>query len=318
MFAAPPSELVDPSKQRARRPVTAPPPPVVVTPPPPPPDPVLVELGLEPDVSKLGVEIKRLRGELDTATSGFEREVADAKRLRAESAGLRERLDELRAQIKDRDDQVTAHGRAADELRDELRDLRAEIATQRTSIGELGEQLAAKERQLSRAQDDGAKQKEDLEDRSRQLLELSRTKDEGWKKLNEQLTEIDHLREVINEQERMLEERRVGLIVQEEAIKELRADKEKNLKLMATARNERDEAASAMARAAGQVRTNGSADCSSRIKAARAAQAANRFATSPAISRMLASICDASKPIAIGCKKPINATPPTARSSRIA
>ena len=40
----------------------------------------------------------------------------------------------------------------------------------------------------------------------------SRTKDEGWRKLNQQLTEIEHLREVINEQERMLEERRVGLI----------------------------------------------------------------------------------------------------------
>src|SRR5262249_30146054 len=80
-------------------------------------------------------------------------------------------------------------------------------------------------------------------DLNRQLMELSRTKDEGWKKLNEQLTEIEHLREVINEQERMLEERRVGLMSQEEVIKELRADKEKMLKQIAQLKTKHDKAA---------------------------------------------------------------------------
>ena len=47
-------------------------------------------------------------------------------------------------------------------------------------------------------------------------------KDDGFKKLNEQLAEVEHLREVIREQERMLEERRVGLISLEEVMKELR------------------------------------------------------------------------------------------------
>jgi chromosome segregation ATPase len=53
---------------------------------------------------------------------------------------------------------------------------------------------------------------------------------------------------VINEQERMLEERRVGLISQEEVIKELRAEKEKNLKSLAQVKAERDEATRSQSR----------------------------------------------------------------------
>ena len=134
----------------------------------------------------------------------------------------------------------------------------------------MAENMAARERQAARALEDAVKIREDMEDLNRQLMELSRTKDEGWKKLNEQLTEIEHLREVINEQERMLEERRVGLISQEEVIKELRADKEKTLK--------HDRAAPGRARRGGDQRvaqrradrrrsrrrTGGSAGCSSR------------------------------------------------------
>jgi chromosome segregation ATPase len=117
----------------------------------------------------------------------------------------------------------------------------------------MAENTAARERQAARAVEDTAKLREEMEDKNRQLMELSRTKDEGWKKLNEQLTEIEHLREVINEQERMLEERRVGLISQEEVIKELRADKEKNLKAMGQLRAERDEAASQSVRTSAQI-----------------------------------------------------------------
>jgi chromosome segregation ATPase len=120
-------------------------------------------------------------------------------------------------------------------------------------MGELAENMAARERQAARAQEDAGKIREQMEDVNRQLMELSRTKDEGWKKLNEQLSEIEHLREVINEQERMLEERRVGLISQEEVIKELRADKEKMFKQIAQLKAERDEAATTASRTAAQI-----------------------------------------------------------------
>jgi hypothetical protein len=209
------------------------------------PDPdkkVMVDLGLEYDPNKADAEIKSLRSQLDKASANYEREVADSKRVRAESSSMRERVEELKAQIKDREDQVVAHDRVADELRDELQQTRNELNRARTEIGEMAENMTARERQAARAVEDTAKIREDMEDKNRQLMELSRTKDDGWKKLNEQLTEIEHLREVINEQERMLEERRVGLISQEEVIKELRAEKEKTLKAIAQLRAERDEA----------------------------------------------------------------------------
>jgi hypothetical protein len=214
---------------------------------------VLVDLGLEFDPDKADAEIKSLRTQLEKATANYEREVADGKRVRAESAAIRERTEELKAQIKDREDQVVAHDRVADELRDELQQTRNELTRARGEITDMAENVAARERQAARALEDTAKLRDDLEDKNRQLMELSRTKDEGWKKLNEQLTEIEHLREVINEQERMLEERRVGLISQEEVIKELRAEKEKNLKLIAQLRAERDEANTNASRNAAQI-----------------------------------------------------------------
>jgi chromosome segregation ATPase len=214
---------------------------------------VLVDLGLEFDPNKADAEIKALRGQVEKAVANYEREVADGKRVRAESSAMRERIEELKAQIKDREDQVVAHDRVADELRDELQQTRNELSRARTEIGDMAENVAARERQAARALEDTSKLREDMEDKNRQLMELSRTKDEGWKKLNEQLTEIEHLREVINEQERMLEERRVGLISQEEVIKELRSEKEKSLKAIAQLRAERDEANTNASRNAAQI-----------------------------------------------------------------
>jgi len=214
---------------------------------------VLVDLGLEYDPAKADNEIKGLKTELSKATANYEREVADGKRIRAEAASLRDRIEELKAQVKDREEQVAAHDRVADELRDELTQMRNEMTRLRAEMGEMAENVIVRERQAARAQEDAAKIREDMEDLNRQLMELSRTKDEGWKKLNQQLTEIEHLREVINEQERMLEERRVGLISQEEVIKELRAEKERMLKQIASLKAERDEAATHASRTAANI-----------------------------------------------------------------
>jgi hypothetical protein len=53
---------------------------------------VLVELGLEFDPDKADAEIKALRAQLEKATANYEREVADGKRVRAESASLRAQI----------------------------------------------------------------------------------------------------------------------------------------------------------------------------------------------------------------------------------
>lgn len=203
-------------------------------------DSVVVDLDSE-TAERLTRELEETRQRLDDLQTSYDREVADGKRLRAETATLRERIEQLGETIGDRDDQVKAHARVAEELREELTQTRNEQAQARSDLGELAEEMQAKERQLGRAHEDIAKLKDEMDDFKRQLAEVSRTKDEGWKKLNEQLGEIEHLREVINEQERMLEERRVGLISQEEVIKELRAERERQLKRHAQLKAELEE-----------------------------------------------------------------------------
>ena len=191
---------------------------------------------------------QRMRKDLDEALAAveklqiaYDREVADGKRLRAEIVTHKDRIDELRRALGERDEVVDAHGRVADELREEIRQAKDSLAASRQEAAEMADLVAARERQLGRSQEDMGQLKREIEDRERRLGELSRTKDEGWKKLNEQLTEIEHLREVITQQERMLEERRVGLVSQDELIKELRSDKEQHLRDVAHLKAERDE-----------------------------------------------------------------------------
>ncbi len=214
---------------------------------------VMVELGLEHDPAKADAEVKSLRGELEKATANYEREVADSKRLRAEAVALRERIEEMRMAIKDREEQASAHDRVAEELRDELVQTRDDLARIRNEQSQLSDALMAKERAFGRSQEDVSKLREDIDDLNRQLMEVVRNKDDGWRKLNDQLSEIEQLREVINAQERMLEERRIGLISQEEVIKELRGERERSLKTIAQLKAERDEAATAASRAAAQI-----------------------------------------------------------------
>ena len=214
---------------------------------------VVVDMGDPEEVRKVKKDLELTRVELDELQSNYDREVADGKRMRAETTTLKDRIEELRRSVVDRDEQVTAHNRVAEELRQELNQTKDELANTRGEVAEMGEDIHARERQLERAQNDVAKLKDEIEDLKRQVGEVSKTKDEGWRKLNEQLAEIEHLREVINEQERMLEERRVGLVSQEEVIKELRAYKEKRIKEVAQLKAERDELAVNEGRRAAQL-----------------------------------------------------------------
>jgi chromosome segregation ATPase len=182
-----------------------------------------------------------LRSQLDLVRAERDKEVAENKRMRAEVSNIQQRLDDSRSQVKEAEENIQAHKRVAEELRvenDQLKDRDHRIMNQFT---ELQEDLNSRTNQLQRAQADITKLKSEGEGFKKQLAELSRQKDEGFKKLNEQLAEVEHLREVIREQERMLEERRVGIISLEEAVKELRQDREGRIKEMAQMKAERDE-----------------------------------------------------------------------------
>jgi chromosome segregation ATPase len=193
------------------------------------------------NIEKLSKELEETRRRLDDLQGSYDREVADGKRMRAESATLRDKIQQLNDAVGDREEQIKAHQGVAEDLRRELGHSRDELGQARTQMAGQAADMHAKERQFGRFQDDIAKLRDEKEEVGRQLAEVSKTKDEGWKKLNEQLGEIEHLREVINEQERMLEERRVGLVSQEVAIKELREAREKQIQIQAQLKSERDE-----------------------------------------------------------------------------
>ena len=80
-----------------------------------------------------------------------------------------------------------------------------------------------------------------MEEMRGKLAEVGKTKDEGWKELNTRIAELDQLREVISEQERILEERKVGLMSLETAVKDMRAEKERSQREFVQLKNERDE-----------------------------------------------------------------------------
>lgn len=208
---------------------------------------------MSPAPGRLEAEVSALRVKLEQTTASYEREVADGKRARAEAGTLRDRIEELRAAVRDREEQVAAHDRVSDQLRDELQQLRDDHNKLKGEMAELSETAAARERQAARAAEEVARIRDQMQDQSRQLMELSRTKDEGWTKLNDQLQELDQLRSVINEQERMLEDRRVGLVSQEHVIKELRGDQERSLQAIAQLKAEREHAVTQASRTNAQV-----------------------------------------------------------------
>ena len=186
-------------------------------------------------------QVEKLRNDFENVRQERDKEISENKRLRAEHATLQQRIEDTRTQLKEADEVVEAHKRVAEELRIELDQAKDEIAKLSQQVSETSDDLASRSRQLTRAQEDVTKAKGEAEQHKKQLGELAKMKDEGWKKVNEQVAEVEHLREVIREQERILEERRVGLISLEEALKELRQEREARLKEIASTKAERDQ-----------------------------------------------------------------------------
>ncbi len=184
---------------------------------------------------------KEAAAELETLRARAEANENELKSLRQQAVTGREEIAKVRKEHAQDKEELVAVNHASEELRDELRQLREEHAANKTKLDEQSDELAARDRQLERAQEDVQRTKQSTEELRNKLLELQKTKDEGWNELNKQLSQIDQLREVITEQERILEERRVGLIALEAAVKDHRSDKEKVNRELADVKNQRDD-----------------------------------------------------------------------------
>jgi len=184
---------------------------------------------------ELGRELETLRLRTDTDS-------AELQRLRSEVVAQREKIGELSRIRQLTDEELNAQIRVGEQLRRDLEGLKKDHLELRERTDKTVGDLQARDRQLERSTEDIQRTKQTLDETRGRLAELERTKDEGWRELNNRVGELDGLRAVISEQERLLEERRVGLISLEASVQDLRADKEKLLRELVTARSERDEA----------------------------------------------------------------------------
>jgi pSer/pThr/pTyr-binding forkhead associated (FHA) protein len=196
---------------------------------------------LEAERDRLATRLRDTAQELELLHSKTENDGNELRKLRTEVVQLRERANEVSRKSSYRDDEVQANQRIAEELRHDMNELQADHQELKKRFEEVNEECGARGRLLERAQDDVQRFKQQTEELRNKLTELQRIKDEGWKELNNRVGEIEHLREVINEQERILEERRVALITFESTIKDMRQGKDQNVRDVNELKRERDE-----------------------------------------------------------------------------
>jgi chromosome segregation ATPase len=190
---------------------------------------------------RLATRLRDTAQELELLHSKAENDTNELRKLRTEVVQLRERANDASRKSSYRDDEVQASQRIAEELRHDMTELQADHQELKKRFDEVNEECAARGRLLERAQDDVQRFKQQTEELRNKLTELQRIKDEGWKELNNRVGEIEHLREVINEQERILEERRVALISFETTIKDMRSEKDQGVREVAELKRDRDD-----------------------------------------------------------------------------
>jgi pSer/pThr/pTyr-binding forkhead associated (FHA) protein len=194
------------------------------------------------DRSEKEQRLFELGRELETIKLRSETDATELQRLRAEVVVQRDKATELSRVRQLTEEELNAQVRVGEQLRRDLEGLKKEHFELRERHDKTVGDLQARERQFERLTEDQQRTKQMLDETRARLAELERTKDAGWRELNARVGELDGLRAVIAEQERLLEERRVGLIALEASAQDLRQERERLLRELVTARSERDEA----------------------------------------------------------------------------
>jgi pSer/pThr/pTyr-binding forkhead associated (FHA) protein len=193
------------------------------------------------------------KSERDQAVAKLETTEQEIKRLRNESLAAKEAIDKLRRTAKQNEEELAAENRCNEELRQELKQFKDQLGGSKSLEGDLRAQLEAKDRQLASANDDVRRAKQQTDTLNQKLVELARARDEQVRAINSQRGDVDNLRDILKERERMLEEQRVGLINQESQIKDLRKRAEDLEKDGSQARGERDNLRDRFGRAQVQI-----------------------------------------------------------------
>ena len=217
-------------------------------------------LGASELVRRKDEEIKKLSDERDDLKKQIEEQAQkldtveqEGKKARTDMVNAKSALDKLHRQSKQNEDELQAQQSVNEQLRAEVKQLKEALGQTRAQVEDMRAQGEAKDRQLAAMGDDVRRAKQAADSLSLKLQEVTRAKDEQVRAINEQRGDVEHLREILKERERMLEERRVGLINLESQVKDLRQRADTLEKELGQTRGERDNRRDRQQRSQSQV-----------------------------------------------------------------
>ncbi|MDW8281272.1 MAG: FHA domain-containing protein [Myxococcales bacterium] len=207
----------------------------------------------EEEIQRLTAERDDLKKQLEESVQKLEALEQEVKKERIEKVNIKTALDKLHRQHKQTEDELQAQQNVNEQLRQEVRQLKEKVAQATSQADDLRTQLEAKDRQIAAMGDDVRRAKQAADSLNLKLLEVTKERDAQLRAVNEQRGDVEHLREILKERERMLEEQRVGLINQESQLKEMRQRTESLEKELLQARSERDNLRDRLQRSQTQV-----------------------------------------------------------------
>lgn len=178
--------------------------------------------------------------ERDQAVTKLEAMETEVKRMRADLGTTKEALEKVSRQAKKDKDELAAESKVTEELRQDLKSLRDQHTKALAQLDEFKTSGEAKDRQIAAAGEDVRRAKKEVEALNAQLVKLARERDEQVRNINTERGDTDHLRAILKEREKIIEEQRVGIVNQEAQIKDLRKQSEELEQSSAKLRSERD------------------------------------------------------------------------------
>lgn len=202
---------------------------------------------LQEDLKKINADLEaaakatqEAQTERDQAVTKLENMETEVKRLRADLGTTKEALEKVSRQAKKDKDELTAETKVTEELRQDLKSLRDQHTKTLAQLDELKTTAEAKDRQIAANGEDVRRAKKEVEALNAQLVKLARERDEQVRNINTERGDTDHLRAILKEREKIIEEQRVGIVNQEAQIKDMRKQLEELEQSSAKLRSERD------------------------------------------------------------------------------
>lgn len=192
------------------------------------------------DLEAAGKAAQEAQAERDQAVSKLETMESEVKRMRADLSTTKEALEKVSRQAKKDKDELTAESKVTEELRQDLKSLRDQHTKTLAQLDEFKTTGEAKDRQIAAAGEDVRRAKKEVESLNAQLIKLARERDEQVRNINTERGDTDHLRAILKEREKIIEEQRVGIVNQEAQIKDLRKQADELEQSSAKLRSERD------------------------------------------------------------------------------